>query len=70
MGAIDFNQLLSASLTSPDPCWEQSVLKMVEMRDQEQDIPTKDWSKECVEKWQELSKKLGASGIKLTADFL
>ncbi|PLW27975.1 hypothetical protein PCASD_22847 [Puccinia coronata f. sp. avenae] len=29
-----------------DPCWEQSVLKMVEMRDQEQDIPTKDWSKD------------------------
>ncbi|KNZ59327.1 hypothetical protein VP01_1757g1 [Puccinia sorghi] len=52
-----------------DPSWEQTVLKMVEMRDQEQEIPKKDWSQECIEKWQELSKKLGASGIKLTADF-
>ncbi|WAR61913.1 hypothetical protein PtB15_14B3 [Puccinia triticina] len=52
-----------------DPSWEQSVLKMVEMRDQDQEIPIKDWSKECIEKWQDLSKKLEASGIKLTGDF-
>ncbi|KAI9629274.1 hypothetical protein KEM48_011123 [Puccinia striiformis f. sp. tritici PST-130] len=53
-----------------DPCWEQSVIKMVEMRDQDQEIPIKDWDKACIEKWRDLSKKLGESGIQLTADFL
>ncbi|POW12544.1 hypothetical protein PSHT_08056 [Puccinia striiformis] len=53
-----------------NPCWEQSVIKMVEMRDQDQEIPIKDWDKACIDQMAGSLKETRGSGIQLTADFL